>query len=136
MDNENSNFGTSNSFNDDENSYNRSQIEEVVLRREKRKKEADKWQREEIPTLVVSVTNYNKAVDIIEKLKSVGVESNITEGGINLSLESLDQLSASETVLQPMKLRIQVGITNAEKGRNKIKQMNTEKRRKSNYRSN
>ncbi len=101
-------------------------------RRNKHKQEGSNWKHEEIPTLVVSINKYDEAMNLIDKLKTAGVEGNITEGGVNLSIDDPGQLTSAEAILNNLGLQIQVGITNAEAGRHTIHKINTEKKRRNN----
>lgn len=130
MDNER--FLTPGSFNRGQESYNRGEIEEVVNRIMQRKEQGNNWKREEIPNLVVSINTYDKALELIEKLNDGGVEGNITEGGVILSIYNLEQLTVTESILTSFGLQIQVGITNFEAGRHTIHALNTAKKRKKN----
>lgn len=117
-------FGTPGSIEGDDSAFNREQIEEAVRRRIQGEKG--------VPNIVVSVPRYELAIDVILRLKKIGVEANITEGGLMLHLEKIEELAAAAKVLEEVQLRPQLGVTNFEAGRNAIRDINQENRRRGN----
>lgn len=98
------------------------QIEEAVLR----------GNDETAERIVVSTKSYNEALAAIKKLKEVGVEAFVTEGGITLVLEDQDQLKTAQEVLQALHLKMELGKTQKEIGREEIARLNRSKRTESN----